>query len=99
MLKGNEGLTMAGKEIVWITGLDLYLKSVVSKYLYELCCVCIHQYIYFIEYKYASYLYFLGISWKFNPQESTFLRQCFAIPILHLGIPWQLPCHLVAIAQ
>lgn len=30
MLKGNEGLTMSGKEIVWITGLDLYLKSVVS---------------------------------------------------------------------
>jgi beta-sarcoglycan len=28
MLKGNEGLTMSGKEIVWITGLDLYLKSV-----------------------------------------------------------------------
>ncbi|GFX68315.1 beta-sarcoglycan [Trichonephila clavipes] len=28
MLKGNEGLNMAGKEIVWITGLDLYLKSV-----------------------------------------------------------------------
>lgn len=30
MLKGNEGLTMTGKEIIWITGLDLYLKSVVS---------------------------------------------------------------------
>ncbi|XP_035232617.1 uncharacterized protein LOC118204399, partial [Stegodyphus dumicola] len=28
ILKGNEGLTMAGKEIIWTTGLDLYLKSV-----------------------------------------------------------------------
>ncbi|XP_015919864.1 beta-sarcoglycan isoform X2 [Parasteatoda tepidariorum] len=28
ILKGNEGLTMAGKEIVWVTGVDLYLKSV-----------------------------------------------------------------------
>lgn len=29
ILKGNEGLSITGKEIIWITGLDLYLKSVV----------------------------------------------------------------------